>query len=132
MARTKKQEADELTAQQQQAIGLLAGGMTVTEVAQEVGVERETVSRWKNHNTMFASLLSYQQAELWDAAADKLRASVLKAADSLDELLEHEDASVRLKAISLTYKALGNYPKNARVSGKEESSIKRDWDTRFW
>ena len=128
---TRKKQT-ELSAQQQQALVLLAGGNTITETAEEISVERETVSRWKNHDAQFASALSYQQAALWDAAADKLRASVLKAAGALDDLLEHEDANIRLKAIGMAYKALGNYPRNGRKQGQAASSIMRSWDLRDW
>ena len=121
---------EELNALQQQAIILLASGKTNTETAKEIGVERETVSRWKNHDAMFAALLSYQQAALWDAAADKLRANALKAAGALGELLDHDDPDVRLKAIGLAYKAMGSYPKNGRVRATSVSSIERDWSFR--
>lgn len=121
---------EELTALQRQAIILLSSGKTVTETAEEIGVERETVSRWKNHDAMFAALLSYQQAALWDAAADKLRATVLKAAGALDDLLDHDDPNVQLKAIAIAYKALTAYPKNGRVRSKSVSSIERDWSFR--
>jgi ABC-type transporter Mla maintaining outer membrane lipid asymmetry ATPase subunit MlaF len=118
---------EELTAQQQQAIVLLASGKSVTETAVEVGVERETVSRWKNRDAGFASALSFQQAALWDTAQDKLRASVLKAAGALEELLEHEDAAVRLKAIGLAYKALSAYPHNGRAETRTKNRIELDW-----
>jgi transposase-like protein len=125
--RTYQEEEVELSAQQQQAIVLLASGKTVSETANEVGVERETVSRWKNRDALFASALSYQQAALWEAAQDKLRASVLKAAGALDELLEHEDAAVRLKAIGLAYKALSAYPHNGRAETRTKNRIELDW-----
>ena len=129
----KSQEKQtELSAQQQQAVILLAGGKTVTETAAAVGVERETVSRWKNHDAQFTSALTYQQADLWDAAADKLRASILKAADALDELLEHEDESIRLRAIGLAYRALGSYPEKGRIEAQEPESINLTRSMRAW
>lgn len=122
----------ELSAQQQQAILLLVSGKTVTETAAAVGVERETVSRWKNRDADFASALTYQQADLWDAAADKLRASILKAADALDELLDHEDAAIRLRAIGLAYRALGSYPEKGRVEAQEPEFINLTRSMRAW
>ena len=119
---TKK---NELTPQQTQAIDLLLTGQSVTDTAAAVGVERETLSRWKNHDAAFMSALTYRQQAIWDESADKLRLVLLKAADRLAQLVDHEDPAVAVRAIAAVYKASAVYPHNGRVDGKSVHSIER-------
>jgi transcriptional regulator with XRE-family HTH domain len=71
-----------LTANQEQAILLLAKGETVTATAAAVGVTRQTVSEWLN----------------LDAGADKLRGMLQKALDALQAGFDSEDLSTRERA----------------------------------
>lgn len=42
-----------LTSKQSQCLDLVVEGLTDVEIARTVGVKRETVNRWKNHNLAF-------------------------------------------------------------------------------
>ena len=53
-----------LTSKQQQAISLLLSCKNDTEVAEELGVARQTGNTWKNKNQSFAVELDRQQQEL--------------------------------------------------------------------
>ena len=53
-----------LTAKQQQAISLFLSCKNDTEVAEELGVARQTMNTWKNKNLDFAAELDRQQQEL--------------------------------------------------------------------
>ena len=115
-----------LSPQQLQAVDLLAGGATVTAAAAEIGAARETVSRWRSNDVMFMQVLSERQAALWEASADRLRSNAVKAAARLADLLEHENPEIALKAIGLTFKVMGNYPKKGRahIMGPTEIGLK--------
>ena len=121
---------DALDAKQLQAIDLLASGHTVTDAAETVGVERETVSRWKTTDPFFMMTLSERQAMLWDASADKLRSNMVAAADRLGELIAHDDPHVALKAIAVVFKSTDIYPKKGRAIHKGVNDIRRDMDFR--
>ncbi len=53
-----------LTAKQRQAIELIAAGNTDTQVGAVVGVGRDTVNRWRNHDRDFKKALETHQAVL--------------------------------------------------------------------
>ena len=117
---------DGLNAKQIQAIDLLVAGYTVTDAAKEVGVERETISRWRTGDPFFMTILSERQEMLWQASSDKLRSNAVKAAARLEKLIEHQDPEIALKAIGLAYKAMAIYPKNGRAMRKSQGEVERD------
>ena len=85
-------------ANQSQAIQLILEGKNNREVADEIGVSRQTVSYWQNHDEHFRTQLNNEIK----ARADALRArfaSVLDAAyESLTTLLQSDDPQIKLKA----------------------------------
>lgn len=115
----------ELNEQQLRAIELLVAGHTVTETAEEVGVARETVSRWRSQDPLFMSELSGLQDLMWEASADRLRASAVKATKALEELIEHKDPAVRLKAIALSLKSLQALPRGGHVRRQSVNSVEK-------
>ena len=96
-----------LTSQQEAAVDLLAVGNTVTQVADAVGVARQTVSEWRNQNAAFQAAVNSRRLDLWAGLQDRLRALLPKAVDVLERSLDDEgkparDASVQiLKACGL-------------------------------
>lgn len=87
-----------LTANQEQAILLLARGETVTATAEAVGVSRQTVSEWVNRDADFIAELNRVRKETLDAGADKLRGMVQKALDALQAGFDSEDLTTRERA----------------------------------
>lgn len=61
---TKYNTIQQLNTKQQLAIDLLLKGKTDTEVAIAVGVGRDTVNRWRNHNCEFVAALNEQRNQL--------------------------------------------------------------------
>lgn len=74
----------ELRIIQLNAIDLLALGMTDAEVAEAVGVSRQTVNGWRNHHPGFIAALNVRRREVWGTACDRLRALLPKAVDALE------------------------------------------------
>ncbi len=87
--------------QQSRAIDLLLAGKSITATAEEIGVVRETVSRWLNHDTDFQKLLFERRVEVWDGNADRMRGMLETALDELEDLIGNRNPAIRLKAIDM-------------------------------
>jgi transposase-like protein len=88
-----------LSEKQQQAIELLVTGKTVSEAAREIGVARETVSRWANGNAEFMAALNRLRRDLHKSHTDRMRQLATRAYETLEELLGGEAPPyIRLKA----------------------------------
>jgi len=116
---------DGLNDKQIQAIDLLASGYTVTDAAKEIGVERETLSRWKTGDPHFIVALNERREALWAAGFDKLRGNLDAAHARLAELIDHENPDVAIKAIATVFKGAQIYPKNGRVFLLTHNQVER-------
>ena len=63
---------------QQRALELILAGHSVTDIAAQVGVRRETVWRWRN-DPSFASEVSVRQAQRRQSIHDELDAGVIES-----------------------------------------------------
>ena len=94
------QRAHGLTVPQRHAIDLLITGKTDLEVAQALGLNRVTVTRWRLYDVLFQAELDRQRHALWSAGADRLRALVPKAIETVERALErareNDELDVRL------------------------------------
>lgn len=86
-----------LTAQQWQAVSLLVAGRRQVDVAQELGVTEETVSRWKTLPT-FTAALNMGVRDAYEGTLGKVRTVAQDALDVLQDLLKSQDERVRLSA----------------------------------
>jgi transposase len=91
----------QLDERQEQAIFLLLEGKQISEVAEELGVDRSTVYRWKQNNALFKKVMDKLKRSVWEAGESQLIHARLAAIDTVIELLDHEDARVKLKAIEI-------------------------------
>jgi len=121
-----------ITPQKLLAIDLLVQGKSITDVSSEIGIARETLSRWKGNDSHFISALLVRQSELWDVSGDQLRSNLIKAAKRLEKLVEHEDPAVALKAIEVLHKSLGSYPHNGRVKRQSPAVLERLYAFSDW
>lgn len=87
-----------LSPQQAAAVDLLLSGQSVTAAAEAIGVERETLSRWRNHDPAFIAAFNERLAVQWESNGAKLLEARGRAIDTLIELLDSEDTAVKLKA----------------------------------
>jgi hypothetical protein len=86
-----------LSPAQHVAIGALMTGQTITDAAQASNVNRETVSRWLNHDAKFQAELGRQRAALHAAVDDRLRNLTGQALDTLESLMAVGSHDTRLK-----------------------------------
>jgi transposase-like protein len=79
--------SSELSAKQTQAALLLARGDTVTTTAEQVGVNRMTVHQWLREDDNFNAYLNSLKRELVDAGRSAMRASIVTAIDTINQLM---------------------------------------------
>ena len=111
--------SSKLNSRQQKAIPLLAAGLNDNDVAEEVGVTRQTVSKWKNQHQGFMLQLEHYRTQIWQIYIDKYRSLIPEAINVLQDLLHDENPRVRLDAAK-------EILKNIDLSLKSESE---DYDS---
>ena len=108
-----KREAEKQALKDQQllAIPLIVAGKSDAQVAEAIGVARETVNRWRNHDEDFQNELSQSRRAHINARISALSSVNTKAIEVLEELLDSDDEQTRLRAamhllrtVSLTHK----------------------------
>ena len=92
------EESKNLSAIQEQAILLLAGGAKVTAAAEALGVTRQTVSTWANRDPEFMAALNLVREETLEAGADRVRGLMAKALDAVEAAFEGEELTVKERA----------------------------------
>ncbi|MCM3195812.1 hypothetical protein [Priestia megaterium] len=74
-----------LTIEQLNAIDLLIMGKTDKEVADKIGLNRVTVTKWRNYDLQFQAKLNRCRKEIWKASIDKMRSLVPQALERLEQ-----------------------------------------------
>ncbi len=87
-----------LSPKQLAVIELLAFGHGDELAAQEVGVHRVTVARWRLYNPAFEAALRDRLRDVWESAVHRLRSLVPRALDTLHQVLETGDDRARVRA----------------------------------
>ncbi len=86
-----------LSIQQMNAIDMLVTGSSDKEVAEKVGVDRSTVTRWRNYHPAFIAELNAQREAVWGAAKEKLRSLMPDAVDVVSEAIRDRENPDRVK-----------------------------------
>lgn len=73
------------------AIDLLVLGQSDAQVAEQVGVTRQTICQWRHDNPQFLSELNRRRQGVWQAAHDRFRALLQKAIDKIEAALDGEE-----------------------------------------
>jgi len=107
-----------LQPEQEQAIGLILTGATDQVIADQVGVTRQTVNTWRNHNPNFQAVLNQRRAGIWAAHEERLRGLATGAIDILEQSLEGpgDMHSKRQTAVHIL-KACGLYGQSLQPRG---------------
>lgn len=95
---TKPDKTRQLSIEQQNAIEHLLQGRSDRAVAETVGVSRQTVSEWKNHDPLFIAELNRQRSELWREARERLKSLANRALDVVELQLDSGDPKAALSA----------------------------------
>jgi len=89
--------ACDLGEKQKAAIELLVLGNTLGETANAIGVDPKTLYNWRRDEA-FADALNARREELWDEAAQRLRAMVHPSLDILQQDLANRHERARFRA----------------------------------
>ena len=90
-----------LTIEQLNAIDLLVTGKTDQAVADAVGVARPTVTCWRLNDPYFEAELNRRRKEVWGASADRIRALLPKAFDTLEKAIDEGSYQAALALIKV-------------------------------
>jgi transposase-like protein len=101
---------DVLTDRQRVAIELLLAGKSLTTIAQQVQVSPRTLFNWRR-DELFRVELDRRRRDVWDDAADRLRALVHPAIAVLEAEVhdEYDRSRVRAAGMILRYSDLRNH-----------------------
>jgi hypothetical protein len=92
----------ELSDEQQRAVPLILMGRSDREVAQEIGVTRETVTRWRNEYPVFIAALNHERWQLWDASRNNVHSLVRKALAVVEKAMDQNDTRAALAILKMT------------------------------
>lgn len=91
-----------LTIEQLNAIDLLVIGKVDQDVADKIGVNRVTVTKWRNYDIYFQAELNKRRKEVWGSSLDRLRTLLPKAIERLEQEVENENGwKIALELIKL-------------------------------
>jgi transposase-like protein len=77
-----------LSDKQLAAIDLLASGLSDSDIALAIDINRRTLYRWRQHNPLFQAELNRRRQALWQNSADRLRSLLSPALDILEKQLK--------------------------------------------
>ena len=95
---TKPDKTRQLSIEQANAIEHLLQGQSDRTVAEVVGVSRQTVSEWKNHDPLFIAELNRQRSEMWREARERMKSLANRALDVVELHLDSDDPKAALAA----------------------------------
>lgn len=124
----KSDKTRQLRLAQRNAIELLLGGKTDQEVAEAVGVSRQTINSWRNKDELFRAALDARRQELWGAYVERLRQLIGRALQVLEaDLLQDDDRRLRQSAAVHVLKCVGLYGANLEPKDSAERWPFDDW-----
>ncbi len=95
---TKPDKIRQLSQEQMNATEHLLQGKSDRAVAEAVGVSRQTVWEWRNHDPLFIAELNRQRSEMWYEARERLKSLTNRALDVVELQLGSGDPKASLAA----------------------------------
>ena len=123
----KNRQARQLSMEQQNAVDLLVVGKSDADVAAAVGVSRQTVNAWRNHDSEFLASLNRERAAVWQGSRDALRSLAGRAVEVLHDSLESEDGRERLAAAVHVLKSAAVYGAPPMIGDTDAADIENGW-----
>jgi hypothetical protein len=119
--------AKQLTEQQIQVTDFLLEGKTPTEIASDVDVSVESVKKWLTGDALFVATLNARRREQWTADSERLRGLAGKAIDALDQLVEHYNPSIQLRAATTILRTVSLAQVEVPDTKVTIDDVERDW-----
>ena len=117
---TEFDNSRQLSEKQLLSIPIILAGESDEEVANKIGVSRQTVNNWRNHDPDFIAQLNLRRQEIWDNNLDRMRQIALSAIDIIASNLDSEDEKVRREAAFFIAKQI-NFSKFINPKGETNS-----------
>ncbi|MCK9570556.1 phBC6A51 family helix-turn-helix protein [Candidatus Pacearchaeota archaeon] len=95
---TKPDKNRQLSIEQANALEHLLQGQSDRAVAEAVGVARQTIWEWRNHDPLFIAELNRQRFEMWTEARERLKSLANHALDVVELHLGSGDPKASLAA----------------------------------
>jgi hypothetical protein len=122
-----------LSPAQETALTLYLAGQSDTDVAQAVGVTRQTCWEWRRQHPVFMAELERRRAEVWRQPQERLRSHLSKAVENLGQAVESGDLKVSielLKAVGMygdgTMNAIGEQDPDKMIRQQAEALVDRE------
>ena len=106
---TKSDKTRQLSIEQANAIEHLLQGQSDRAVADVVGVSRQTVSEWKNHDPLFIAELNRQRFEMWREARERMKSLANRALDVVELQLGSSEPKAAMTAAKYVLQALSSW-----------------------
>ena len=94
----KQDKPRQLSIEQANALEHLLQGQSDRAVSEAVGVARQTIWEWRNHDPLFIAELNRQRVELWAEARERLKSLANHALDVVEVHLDSDDPKASLAA----------------------------------
>lgn len=116
-------DSNELSNKQELAVQLAVKGLTDVEIARRVGVSRQIVNTWRNHDSDFMYELALRREALRVKHQDSLNQLIEKAIEVIRKALEEGDEKTKLQAAMYVLRISGvkGYPIGFRSEHKRET-----------
>jgi hypothetical protein len=95
---TKQDKTRQLSIEQANALEHLLQGQSDRAAAEAVGVARQTIWEWRNHDPLFIAELNRQKSEMWTEARERLKSLANRALDTIEQQLDSGDPKASLAA----------------------------------
>lgn len=126
---TKSDKYRQLNTKQKNAIDLIIAGKNDSDVADLVGVTRQTVNEWRNHNSVFVAELNSCRQEIWGNQVDRLRSLIDNAIDVLVEEIQCDDLKLRHSAAVTIFRVVGLFNEKLYPEGNTDPAVvEMEWE----
>ena len=131
---TKADKNRQLNQNQLNAIEMLLQGRNDGEVADTVGVSRQTVNEWKNHDPHVIAEINLRRKMIWESQVERLRGLIAGAVDVLELDLQSNDPKDKRTAAIHILRCVGLYGEKLKPTGDTSpESIEHRWEEeKFW
>jgi len=116
-----RQESVQLSMEQLNAIDLLVTGLSDREVAEKVGVARQTITNWRLYHPGFQAELNRRRREIWGSSGDRMRSLLPKALDRIEKTLSDDDNPNAWRAALEMLRATGLYEQDLGAIGTDDA-----------
>jgi len=119
------ENSDGLNEKQMMALDLVVTGLPDSEIANRVGVTRQRVNIWRNHDSEFINALDLRRQAMREMHQDSLNELITGAIQEVKNALNSPDEKTRFKAAALILKVSGlqGYMKPGKQTSQEETVI---------